>query len=421
MTIEILSGEHAGVLASPIEPLMNHLQDVAKSPLAFVAYCLVVLAWVVTIWLRGRPERKTKDILSQFKDDARLSALKTLTGQEVPAGLTGNDAVLQWVNANNKSRSKVLLLIAWGMTLVAAILLVTAWRATTKSDNHTVQVEFHREGTVSDCANLGPKAQLVVTGEKGTIADAPVVENCKASFTVASAELKDATVSLRDSGSFSLADSQRSYPLTLDKWDVYVTTEDHLRLRLSLFSYAGDCPAGQNAYSTFQELLRTKLGALRGIFSSTDHRFDYLSRLTLVETKQALEMTPPQFSEYFNTTLSLQVLDGMCFSNNGTEIMRSRIFLGTLRGNLPEPLTTDLPLAPTEFGTTRDMHTASILFALGQDAHFRGMDQDVVIQYLSRAREKASRIQAPAGRDITRAIDEFLLQIGANKRMDLGE
>ena len=49
------------------------------------------------------------------------------------------------------------------------------------------------------------------------------------------------------------------------------------------------------------------------------------------------------------------------------------------------------------------------------------MDQDVVIQYLSRAREKASRIQAPAGRDITRAIDEFLLQIGANKRMDLGE
>jgi hypothetical protein len=40
--------------------LLKHLPEAAQSPLAFVAYCLVVAAWLVQRWLALKPQREAK-------------------------------------------------------------------------------------------------------------------------------------------------------------------------------------------------------------------------------------------------------------------------------------------------------------------------------------------------------------------------
>jgi hypothetical protein len=252
-----------------------------------------------------------------------------------------------------------------------------------------------------------------------TIADVPVVEKCIATLPVSASDKRLANLSLRDADHYSQTDASQKYALNQDKLDVYLTSAEAFRVRLPVFDYAGECPGGSNAYKTFQELLRTKAYALRGMFAMGDHRFDYLSHLNLVATGETLDLSDADVEKYSNQTSSLQVLSGLCFAAKGTEVMHSQVFSGTLHGDLPEPLVADLPLLPQEFGTTRDIHTASLLYALAQDARRRGMDQDIVIGYLAQAREKSSQIREPAGKQMMSAIDAMLLQNGAKKPMEL--
>jgi type VI protein secretion system component VasF len=139
--IYLLSATEAVAATSPVEAFLKHLPEVAASPLAFVAYCLVIAAWVAAILLTGTQERKTEEILNQFKDDhVRLKALAKLINKEPPEGLTGNKAILEWVTANNRSRSKMLFLVGWILTLVALIIFVVAWRATPVAGGRHVEV-----------------------------------------------------------------------------------------------------------------------------------------------------------------------------------------------------------------------------------------------------------------------------------------
>jgi hypothetical protein len=349
-------------LASPLESFLKQLPEVASSPLAFVAYCLVIAAWVVTTWLGGKPEREAKEILNQFHDDQlRTVALRNLIGKEPPNGLTGNDAILGWVAANNRIRSQMLFLVGWAVTLIAIIIFAVAWRTMSATGSRQVGVQFHRQGTVSDCPDLGEKAHLAVSVDGRVIADVPVVEKCKATLPVSVNEKRFAMLSLADAGKYSLAAPSQKYALNVESWDVYLNDLEQSRVRISIFDYAGECPGGSDTYKTVEEILEEKANTLRSLFASDDPRFNYLSRLHLVPTGSILNLSPNEVREYSDETSSLQVLGGMCFPNGKSEVMRSRIFSGSLHGDLPEPFMVELPLVPEEFRATRDVHTASML------------------------------------------------------------
>src|ERR1700730_17980827 len=92
---------HGGHVGSVLD-LLKHLPEAAKSPLAFVAYCLVVAAWVLQQWLATKPQRDAKAILKSFKDDkARLAALGEIFNEPPPHGLSGNEAILDWVKTRS--------------------------------------------------------------------------------------------------------------------------------------------------------------------------------------------------------------------------------------------------------------------------------------------------------------------------------
>ena len=54
--------------------LVSGLKDAATSPLAFIAYLVLVTAWVVRTWLIVRPQRQAERIVAQYswKDELAL-------------------------------------------------------------------------------------------------------------------------------------------------------------------------------------------------------------------------------------------------------------------------------------------------------------------------------------------------------------
>jgi len=305
------------------------------------------------------------------------------------------------------------------VTLIAIIIFSIAWRETPVTGSRQVGVQFHRQGTVDDCPDLGTRAHLKIAADETLVADVPVVEKCMATLPVSIADKRLATLSLVDAGQYTLANPSQQYPLNLDKWDVYLNLHEESRVRISIFDYVGECSGGSNTYKTFREILDEKADAIRYFFASDDPRFDYLSKLHLVPTGEILDMSTNQVRDYSDSTSSLQVLAGMCFTQKNIQVMRSRIFSGALHGDLPEPLMVDLPLLPEKFAATRDIHTASMLYSLAEDAVNRGIEKDVVIRYLAQARERTNDIQDPAGVQMMHAIDAMLSQIRAPKPMDL--
>jgi hypothetical protein len=406
-----------------ITDFLKYIPEAASSPLAFVAYALVVLAWVVTTWLRGNPERKTRQILAQFKDDAlRLGALRTLTNNAPPEGLTGNDAILEWVREGTRSKKRILLVVALGMTLVAVIIFTVAVRGAAGASVNHVTIILHRMGTTRDCPTLPESAHVLVYPKGKPPIDAAVYEDCKASFVVNAKAAQTAILKLKGAGGFSLSDPDRQYLLSLNTWDAYLSSSDpKQRLRLTLFRYTGDCDSDNHAFSTFQGILQTKVNSIRGMFASNDARYDYLSELNIVPAGEVLNLSSQEIRSYWDTTSSLQVLSGLCFRSNGVNIFHSQVFSGELSGDLHDPFIAELPLTPQEFGTTRDIHTVSVLYALAQEALSRGVPHDIVISYLSHAREIAQQVSGANGPQLVAAIDTSLERLGAPAPMVLGK
>jgi hypothetical protein len=342
--------------------------------------------------------------------------------EQPPKGLAGNQAILEWARIRSGERTKVLLVIAWLATAVALLLFLVAVNDKANAANaKQISIQLHRLGTSGDCPALPVSTRLVVSvGNKHQQYDLRITENCRALFTVSPSEIGGAVLTLVGSGSYHLADPNATYELGSSTWEVYVTTSEQARLRLSIFKYSSvECPDAQTAFETFEKILQAKALSLRGMFDTSDRRYDYLSGVSVIAAGRSLDMSARDVRDYWQQTASLQILSGLCFRKQNVELMRSQIFLGTLGAKLPEPLVADLPLSPDEFGATRDIHTASILYALAQDAEQRRVDRDVTISYLARAREVASQIQADAATLLVSAIDAALNEVGAPKQMKL--
>lgn len=97
-----------------IDVLMQGLSEAAKSPLAFVAYCIVILGWASIAWKESRFKTIAKN-LSLLPEAQRLEAMRLEYGLEPKEGLNP-EAYL-----NLKKRNY--LFLAFGITVLAGLIL----------------------------------------------------------------------------------------------------------------------------------------------------------------------------------------------------------------------------------------------------------------------------------------------------------
>jgi hypothetical protein len=399
-----------------IAPFLQYLPEAASSPLALVAYFLVVGAWALRTWLYINPTRDARRILAQYKDDAeRTIALTKIFNEQLPRGLKGNDAILAWVRNKSLEKTRVLFVVAWLATLVAVLVLVVAVRvAPAQQGGREISINFHRGGSADSCPSLPIAAHIRIASASGeTLRRTRVIAGCKSTFVVAHSAQGLAKLELEDAQPYELTRPAETYQLAAKNWHVDVSQFVGEHLLLSMFSYAGECKQTQNAFETFREILRSKAASLRTMFPGTDPRYEYLSRVNVNAVGKTLDLSAAEVRTYWQQTGSLQILSGLCFIRDDAEIMRSQIFSGPLAGSLPEPFLAELAISPDEFGATRDIHTVAMLYALAQEAGSRKLDRDVVIAYLASARAIIAQSHEPAAKQMMRAIDKALQDAGA--------
>jgi hypothetical protein len=400
-----------------VEAFLKAIPQAAQSPLALVAYVIVVAAWVLRAWLKSKPTSDAVKILKLYQSDSdRNIALEKLVGIRPPDGLTGNEAILTWVRINSADKSNVLIVFAWIATLLAILVFAVAVMKAKNDVPRPVTILLHRSGTIGDCPTMPLPSRIeVISQSGGTFATVPIIEGCKATVMVPGALQGLATVALRNSAPFSLTGASDTYQLNASTWEVSIS-ESALgtHLRISLFAYGGQCSQGMSAFNTFREILKSKAASLRPMFPSTDTRYNYLTSILVNDAGRQLDMSVSEVHTYWEQTGSLQVLSGLCFIRDGGEIMRSQIFFGSLAGSAPEPFFAEMPISVTEFGTTRDIHTASILYTLGEEALSRHLDRELVTNYLGTARDIAIQIHtSPARTQLLQAIEQSLQDAGA--------
>ena len=104
--------------------LLQGLREVATSWLALVGYVVVVAAWATRSWLVYRPQRQTRQILAEYRNDSeRNVALRSLLGSEPPKGLKRSE-LLKWAELQAKGSTRVFLLIAYVSTLITILVIV---------------------------------------------------------------------------------------------------------------------------------------------------------------------------------------------------------------------------------------------------------------------------------------------------------
>lgn len=287
------------------------------------------------------------------------------------------------------------------------------------TSRHAIAIALQLPGLEGSCPQLPAAAQLLAIPAVGAPYPAVSVEGCKATLIVPADAQGPVRLSLLGAGPYELVRPTATYPLEAGSWQAAVSDTPNMHLRVSLYAYSGRCDNLQSAFDTFQEILKSKASALRNQFAITDHRYDYLSQVKIVTAGQPLNMSPGEIRSYLEENGLLQILSGVCVARDHSEVMRSSIFNGSLAGPLPDPLVADLSISEREFGATRDIYTATMLYALSREAESRRLDQDLVISYLERARSVARRIKGSAGQALRTAIDSSLHRAGAPAHLPL--
>ena len=99
-----------------INVLLQGLSESAKSPLAFVAYCIVILGWASIAWKESRFKTIAKN-LELIPEDQRLEAMRLEYGLEPKEGLSAES----YLNLKKKNY----IFLAFGITVFAALLIST--------------------------------------------------------------------------------------------------------------------------------------------------------------------------------------------------------------------------------------------------------------------------------------------------------
>jgi hypothetical protein len=107
-----------------IKDFLSDLGAAATSTLALAAYVVVVAAWTFKVWQTHKIESHAEKILQQCGSDAaRKEVLGILRNGSPPQGLPRKD-LMRWAALQSRYRSLGLVILAYGLTLIAAITII---------------------------------------------------------------------------------------------------------------------------------------------------------------------------------------------------------------------------------------------------------------------------------------------------------
>jgi hypothetical protein len=370
--------------------LLDALPTAATSPYAYAAYVVLLGAWLVSLWLRGQPQRETQKILANYRDDeGRNAALARLLGQMPPEGLA-KEQIIQWVQEQTRARSKTYLLIGYVATLVTIIIIVVVALTVVRSGQSRVDkpegpVVLRFAGEATDCLPLPATARVTVAVD-GAEPQEAAVRDCEARVDWA-LDWKvgaRAAIKLDGAGGFERVERDRTYRLGEPRWVIVLrpaTTAP--RLLIQLFDYAPSEGEQRQRFGQFQSIVRNKIQMLAESLATRHPQCKYVAELRIVRADRQLASSPSEQLAEWRASNALAFFSGLVFRRDADIIVRSQPYFGELAQI--SRLQLDLKVDEQEFSQTTDSHSLALLYALAMDARRLGYSRDVIFTYLGEA------------------------------------
>jgi hypothetical protein len=168
------------------------------------------------------------------------------------------------------------------------------------------------------------------------------------------------------------------------------------RAKVYLFDYAGaEEGEARNRHSQFQAAMLDKAERWSEELSTLGVGTDYLGQLQVIRAgRDSLAGRPDQVRKFWSDSHALQLLSGIVDSDASGYSVRSRIFLGELRGGLASSsIVVGMPVVASQFGNVLDSHSIVTYYALAIDARRRRCDPAVAIALLNSLAEKVADLR----------------------------
>jgi hypothetical protein len=413
-----------------LQGFLNALPTAATSPYAYAAYVLLLGSWLVSLWLRGQPQRRTEKILSGFRDDAaRNAALANLLGESPPQGLPP-EQILEWVRTRTRDKSKTYLLIGYVATLVTVIIIVVV--ALTLASSASPQADTPKGPTLrfaaveaADCLSLPATARVTVSTEGAEPQHVPIA-GCEARLEWAHdwRPGRQAHVRIEAAGAYERAEPDRTYRLGDAQWLITLRpTKTAPRLLVQVFDYAPSDAQQRQRFGQFQNIVRNKIQMLAESLAARHPECKYVGDLRIVRIDRQLASSPSEMLAEWRATNALAFFSGLVFQKEADIMVRSQPYFGELAIDVPgiSRVQLDLKVDEQEFSQTTDSHSLALLYALAMDARRLGYSRDVVFTYLAEAVSVARGIDStmPGIALLKRALRSSLEQMGAPVPEDL--
>ena len=171
--------------------------------------------------------------------------------------------------------------------------------------------------------------------------------------------------------------------------------DDSPRLVIPVFKYSGVHGAAEKrGFEEFNDIIRTKISILSEELGFLGNDFTYLSHLRpdLVKDGQGHHVefsgSNADLLRYWRVTDALGVFDGRIRRRSSDYEVRTRVFFGDLSTAWGRRfLSIGLPIRDEQFETTKDSHSAAIIYALALDSLNRCRPEHEILNLVGKAFE----------------------------------
>jgi|SoiMethySBSTD1v2_1073268.scaffolds.fasta_scaffold05286_3 hypothetical protein len=379
---------------------LHALPTAATSPYAFAAYVVLVAAWVVTVWLRNQPYRKSLEIVKTFKDDReRNKSLAQLLGDSPPAHLK-NDQILDWLKIKSSEKTRAYLLIGVVAVLITVTVIVVVAMTTARTPaagSIGSPLKIRVRGAGNDGANCLPLPEGARIGVNAANA-APhfaTINGCEAKldWPVDWRVGQTAHVTVENAGGFVLDEPNTAYTLGNPDWEVVMRSAPKApRLLVQVNNYPPEGPL----FDQFYGIVSSKIRVLGDRIARDHPACDYMRDLRVEKTGRVDDRSANRTLLDWRSTNALLFLSGMFRRDGTTDYVRSTPFFGELASKDADlnSLQLELRIDVSELQQTTDSHSLAVLYALAMDARRLGRPNDVVLTFLGEAVSVAQSIDS---------------------------
>lgn len=191
------------------------------------------------------------------------------------------------------------------------------------------------------------------------------------------------------------------------------------RAKVYLFDYGGaESQDARNRLSQFQSAMLDRAERWAEELSRLGVGADYLRQLQVIKAgPDTLAGSPTQVRDYWTRSHALQLMSGIVDGAHGQFSVRSRMFIGDLRGSLDSSsLVVGMPIVASQFGNIMDSHSVVTYYALALDALRRRCDRAVAIALLNSVDEKVTDLRRRGG-----PLDPGVEQVASAAKAKLDE